>query len=190
MLYVLEDMHMSRGSGNYYLAVEAENVEEAEKMANEYISNDSRVLNIPIPLFKAKMMAYESMCPVVITKDNFQEVCKNNPFKKKQHMCISVKCFSTRNNIFLLPRANRKDYLLAFLDLIYIYNCKRSCKYFIEIMEDYMKVTTASSSDLLKRLNEIDDELQDFHISAHKSDLLYKEQDSLKSELQERGYSI
>ena len=53
-----------------------------------------------------------------------------------------------------------------------------------------MKVTTASSSDLLKRLNEIDDELQDFHISAHKSDLLYKEQDSLKSELQERGYSI
>ena len=83
MLYVLEDMHMSRGSGNYYLAVEAENVEEAEKMANEYISNDSRVLNIPIPLFKAKMMAYESMCPVVITKDNFQEVCKNNPFKKK-----------------------------------------------------------------------------------------------------------
>ena len=81
MLYVLEDMHMSRGSGNYYLAVEAENDKEAEKMANEYVANDSRVLNIP--LFKTKMMAYESMCPVVMTKDNFQEVCKNNPFKKK-----------------------------------------------------------------------------------------------------------
>ena len=54
---------------------------EAEKMANEYVANDSRVLNIP--LFKTKMRAYKSMCPVVITKDNFQEVCKNNPFKKK-----------------------------------------------------------------------------------------------------------
>ena len=60
---------------------DSENVEEAEKMAIEYIFNDSRVLNIP--LFKVKMMAYESMCPVVITKDNFQEVCKNNPFMKK-----------------------------------------------------------------------------------------------------------
>ena len=44
-----------------------------------------------------------------------------------------------------------------------------------------MKVKSADSSDLLKRLNEIDEELQDFHISAHKCDLLYKEQDAIKT---------
>ena len=43
-----------------------------------------------------------------------------------------------------------------------------------------MKIKSADSSDLLKRLNEIDEELQDFHISAHKCDLLYKEQDAIK----------
>ena len=84
MLYILEEDHMTRGTGDYLLAVEAENEEEAEKMANAFVSNDSRVLNIPIPLFKVNMSAYKSMCPVVITKENFQEVCENNPFKKKQ----------------------------------------------------------------------------------------------------------
>lgn len=80
MLYILEDAHMSRGSGVYYLAVEAENEKEAEKLANEYISKDTRILNFP--LFKTKMMAHKSLCPIVINKDNIQEVCKNNPYKK------------------------------------------------------------------------------------------------------------
>lgn len=44
-----------------------------------------------------------------------------------------------------------------------------------------MKIKSADSSDLLKRLNEIDKELQDFHISAHKCDLLYKEQAAIKT---------
>ena len=72
MLYILEERHMSRGVGDYLLAVEAETAEEAEKMANEYVKHDKHVLNIPLcPLFKVKMGAYKSMCPVVITKDNF-----------------------------------------------------------------------------------------------------------------------
>ena len=48
-----------------------------------------------------------------------------------------------------------------------------------------MKIKSANSSDLFKRLDEIDGELQDFNISAYKCDLLYKEQDSLKTELQQ-----
>ena len=51
-----------------------------------------------------------------------------------------------------------------------------------------MKIKSANSSDLFKRLDEIDGELQDFNISAYKRDLLYKEQDSLNTELQQRGY--
>ena len=42
--------------------------------------------------------------------------------------------------------------------------------------------------ELLTRLRQIDTDLQDFHISAYKCDLLYKEQDKLKIELQKRGY--
>ena len=38
-----------------------------------------------------------------------------------------------------------------------------------------MKIKSADDSDLFKRLDEIDGELQDFHISAYQSDLLYKE---------------
>lgn len=83
MLYILEERHMSRGVGDYLLAVEAETREEAERMANQYVRNDKRVLNIPLcPLFKVKMDAYESMCSVVITKDNFQKVLNENPYKK------------------------------------------------------------------------------------------------------------
>jgi hypothetical protein len=83
MLYILEERHMSRGVGDYLLAVNADTAEEAEKMANEYVKHDKRVLNIPLcPLFKVKMSAYESMCPVVITKDNFQNVLNKNPYKK------------------------------------------------------------------------------------------------------------
>lgn len=53
-----------------------------------------------------------------------------------------------------------------------------------------MEIKSANSSDLFKRLDEIDGELQDFHISAYRCDLLYKEQDSLKAELRQRGYKI
>lgn len=53
-----------------------------------------------------------------------------------------------------------------------------------------MKIKSADNSDLLKRLDEIDGELQDFHISAYKCDLLYKEQNDLKAELRQRGYKI
>ena len=40
-----------------------------------------------------------------------------------------------------------------------------------------MKIKSAGDFDLFRRLDEIDGELQDFHISAYKCDLLYKEQD-------------
>lgn len=53
-----------------------------------------------------------------------------------------------------------------------------------------MKIKSADSSDLLKRLNEIDEELQDFHISAHKCDLLYKEQDVIKTILHQKRHII
>ena len=53
-----------------------------------------------------------------------------------------------------------------------------------------MKIKSAGDFDLFRRLDEIDGELQDFHISAYKFDLLYKEQDSLKAELRQRGYKI
>ena len=53
-----------------------------------------------------------------------------------------------------------------------------------------MKIKSADSSDLLKRLNEIDEELQDFHISAHKCDLLYKEQDAIKTILHPKRHII
>ena len=55
---------------------------------------------------------------------------------------------------------------------------------------DLMKIKSADSSDLLKRLNEIDEELQDFHISAHKCDLLYKEQDAIKTILHQKRHII
>ena len=53
-----------------------------------------------------------------------------------------------------------------------------------------MEIKFVNSSDLFKRLDEIDSELQDFHISAYKCGLLYTEQDNLKAELRQRGYSI
>ena len=53
-----------------------------------------------------------------------------------------------------------------------------------------MKIKSAGDFDIFKRLDEIDCELQDFHISAYKCDLLYKEQNSLKTELRQRGYKI
>jgi hypothetical protein len=61
---------------------------------------------------------------------------------------------------------------------------------FSELLKNDMEIKSANSSDLFKRLDEIDGELQDFHISAYQCDLLYKEQDSLKAELRQRGYKI
>lgn len=52
-----------------------------------------------------------------------------------------------------------------------------------------MEIKSADDFDLFRRLDEIDGELQDYCISAYKCDLLYKEQDSLKTELQQRGYN-
>lgn len=61
---------------------------------------------------------------------------------------------------------------------------------FSELSKKDTEIKSADDSDLFKRLDEIDGELQDFHISAHKCDLLYKEQDGLKTELRQRGYKI
>ena len=47
-------------------------------------------------------------------------------------------------------------------------------------IDDYM---------LFHRLDEIDGELQDWHISAYKSDLITKESNEIKSELKRRGYT-
>ena len=41
-----------------------------------------------------------------------------------------------------------------------------------------MGIKSANSSEIFKRLDEIDNELQGFHISAYKCDLLYKEENS------------
>ena len=52
-----------------------------------------------------------------------------------------------------------------------------------------MNTTTIEQADdfeIFRRLDEIDGELQDFHISAHKSDLLYEEQKLLKAELKKK----
>lgn len=43
---------------------------------------------------------------------------------------------------------------------------------------------------LFRRLDEIDGEFQDFHISAYKSDLLTKERNEIKEELRRRGYTV
>ena len=72
MLYIAEEAHSSRGAGIYLFAVEAESKKEAEILAKEYIKHDKRVL---FPKF-VKMIAHESLCPVVINKDNIKKVCK------------------------------------------------------------------------------------------------------------------
>mgnify|MGYP000789706828 FL=1 len=61
---------------------------------------------------------------------------------------------------------------------------------FSELSKNDMEIKSADDFDLFRRLDEIDGELQDFHISAYQCDLLYKEQDSLKAELRQRGYNI
>lgn len=66
---------------------------------------------------------------------------------------------------------------------------------FSELSKNDMEIKSADDFDLFRRLDEIDGELQDFHILAYQllayqCDLLYKEQDSLKAELRQRGYKI
>lgn len=61
---------------------------------------------------------------------------------------------------------------------------------FSELSKNTMEIKSADDFDLFRRLDEIDGELQDFHISAYQCDLLYKEQVALKAELQQRGYKI
>ena len=70
MLYIVEECHMGYGSGSNQFAVEAENDKEAEKLANEFIRNDSRVLFPKL----TKMIAGPSFCPVVLTKENIADV--------------------------------------------------------------------------------------------------------------------
>lgn len=50
------------------------------------------------------------------------------------------------------------------------------------------KFTAISDELLFRRLDEIDGQLQDWYISAYKSDLLYAEIDEIKAELRNRGY--
>jgi hypothetical protein len=45
-----------------------------------------------------------------------------------------------------------------------------------------------TSFALRKRLDEIDGQLTDIHISTYKSDLLYKEKDKILEELNKRGW--
>ena len=51
-----------------------------------------------------------------------------------------------------------------------------------------MNIKFIDDSTLFHRLNEIDDKLKDFHISAYRCDLLFKEQNEIKTELRKRGY--
>ena len=53
-----------------------------------------------------------------------------------------------------------------------------------------MNIKTADDSDLFKRLDEINGQLQDIFISAHKCDLLHTEREAIKTELWLRGYEI
>lgn len=46
-----------------------------------------------------------------------------------------------------------------------------------------MNIETADDSDLFKRLDEIDGQLQDIFASAHKCDLLHAEREAIKAEL-------
>ena len=50
------------------------------------------------------------------------------------------------------------------------------------------KFTAVNDNMLFRRLDEIDGQLQDFHISAYKSDLIMREKDEILEELRRRGY--
>lgn len=52
------------------------------------------------------------------------------------------------------------------------------------------KLSLVMDELLFRRLDEIDGQLQDFHISAYKSDLIMKERDEIKEELKKRGHTF
>ena len=52
------------------------------------------------------------------------------------------------------------------------------------------KFSAINNIILFRRLDEINGEFQDFHISAYKSDLLTKEREQIKSEFRSRGYTV
>lgn len=52
------------------------------------------------------------------------------------------------------------------------------------------KFSNIDDNMLFHRLDEIDGELQDWHISGYKSDLITKESNEIKAELKQRGYEI
>lgn len=51
------------------------------------------------------------------------------------------------------------------------------------------KIKNISDELLFSRLEEINGEFQDMHISAYKSDLLIKEKEDIRKELLNRGYT-
>lgn len=55
-------------------------------------------------------------------------------------------------------------------------------------MEFMDKFSAIDDFILFRRIEEINEAFQDFHISAYKSDLLIKERDEIRVELQKRGY--
>ena len=77
-LYEVEELNLSRGSSVYHVVVQAESVEEAERLGKEYLKNDSRVL---WPKF-LKVTGSKCHCPEIITKDNIEQLIKSNFYKK------------------------------------------------------------------------------------------------------------
>ena len=52
------------------------------------------------------------------------------------------------------------------------------------------KFSAISDEILFRRLDEIDGEFQDWHISAYKSTLLGEEEKEIREELRKRGYEV
>ena len=52
------------------------------------------------------------------------------------------------------------------------------------------KFSVVNDEMLFRRLDEINGEFQDWHISAYKSDLLIQEHAEIKNELRKRGYEM
>lgn len=48
--------------------------------------------------------------------------------------------------------------------------------------------SSVSNEMLINRLNEIDGDLQDWHISGYRANLLIEESNNIKSELRSRGF--
>lgn len=57
-------------------------------------------------------------------------------------------------------------------------------------MDKLLILNTTDDTKLFHRLDEIDGEFQNYHISAYKCDLLTKERDEIKEQLRKRGYVV